>query len=95
MASYPHSGDLIVLGAPIGNGAVVTFEDQRATHGGAGGPQTHAFIIYPAYVPLDITPQTRAEDFYRFFKNYYQEKRATTPYPQKEPVQAPAIPRFD
>ena len=72
LASFPHSGDIIVFGALDSKRGVVTFEDQKATHGGLGGAQTRAFIIYPAYLPLRITPYTRAEDLYHFFKDYYR-----------------------
>jgi hypothetical protein len=47
LASFPHSGDLIVLGA-WENGTVIAFEDQIGTHGGLGGPQEHPFVLYPS-----------------------------------------------
>lgn len=46
LASFPRSGDLIILGA-WENGAVVTFENQIGTHGGLGGPQERPFVLYP------------------------------------------------
>ena len=53
---FPHSGDLILLGAWIGPGRrVVSFEDQRATHGGPGGPQDYPFFLTPPEAPLDLT----------------------------------------
>jgi len=47
LGGFPHSGDVIVNGALLENGLVVTFEDQAGTHGGLGGPQTESFIVYP------------------------------------------------
>jgi hypothetical protein len=49
LAGYPHSGDLILLGA-WRDGRVITFEDQVASHGGLGGPQDYPFLISPAHV---------------------------------------------
>jgi len=72
LASFPHSGDVVVIGAMRGKSTIVTFEEQKATHGGPGGTQTKAFILYPAYIPLKIGPKTRSPDFYRFFLSYYR-----------------------
>ncbi len=47
LGGFPHSGDIIVNGALLRTGVVVTFEDQVGTHGGLGGPQTESFIVYP------------------------------------------------
>jgi hypothetical protein len=47
LCRYPHSGDLIINGSMLRNGVVVTFEPQRGTHGGLGGDQTEAFVIFP------------------------------------------------
>jgi len=72
LASFPHSGDLILFGAWDKKGRVITFENQVATHGGLGGLQTRPFILYPACVPLTITPHTRAEHLYQFLMEYYR-----------------------
>ena len=79
LASFPHAGDLIVLGAMRKKGVIVTFEEQVATHGGPGGAQTRAFILYPSHVPLRVGPRTRARDFYRFFLAYYRGKTLPEP----------------
>ncbi|MFQ5511222.1 MAG: phage holin family protein [Candidatus Krumholzibacteriia bacterium] len=47
MSGYPNAGDLVVNGAIRPDGSVVSFENQRGTHGGLGGEQTEPFIIYP------------------------------------------------
>lgn len=44
---YPHSGDLIINGSLLTDGKVVTFEEQKGTHGGLGGKQTEAFVVFP------------------------------------------------
>ena len=72
LAAFPHSGDLILLGACPPDGRVVTFEEQVATHGGLGGGQEQAFIAYPPAAALDtvVAPQ----DLYRFFRERYGER---------------------
>lgn len=79
LASFPHAGDITVVGAMNKRGVIVTFEDQVATHGGPGGAQTRAFILYPSHVPLEIGPRTRAYDFYRFFLNFYRQDLTRKP----------------
>lgn len=46
LASFPHAGDLILLGSWQGE-QVITFEDQVASHGGLGGPQDSPFLAFP------------------------------------------------
>ena len=48
LARFPHSGDLILLGAwePDPPQRVITFEKQVASHGGLGGQQLYPFICY-------------------------------------------------
>ncbi|MBE9507227.1 MAG: alkaline phosphatase family protein [Chloroflexi bacterium] len=74
LAHFPHSGDLILLGAFEPGGKVVTFEKQLATHGGLGGPQERPFIAWPPECPL--TPETLndAEDLYPYFVQHYLEQ---------------------
>lgn len=67
LLSFPHSGDLVVLGAWNGRGRVVTFEDQVATHGGAGGPQDYPFFLTPPDAPLDVSCITNACQLYGYF----------------------------
>jgi hypothetical protein len=56
LSSYPSAGDIILNGRQLPNGSVVSFENQRGTHGGLGGDQTRPFIIYPRRF------RTRGED---------------------------------
>jgi len=71
LAVYPHSGDLILLGAWDNNGKVVTFEEQLGTHGGIGGPQEWPFILHPAHVPLDPHALSNPRELYIHFMATY------------------------
>ena len=67
LASFPHSGDLILLGEGNGRGEIVSFEEQWATHGGAGGPQDRPFLLLPPGIFWDLRHVRNAEDLYPFF----------------------------
>lgn len=69
LAGYPHSGDLILLGA-LHDGRVVTFEDQVASHGGLGGPQDYPFIVYPAHAVPSLDGQDGPVALYKHFTRY-------------------------
>jgi hypothetical protein len=69
LASFPHSGDLIIFGA-WRDDEVICFEDQVASHGGLGGPQDYPFIMYPAELNLDLEEVTNARDLYPHFAAY-------------------------
>ncbi len=71
LAHFPHSGDLILLGAIREDGKVVTFEQQVATHGGLGGPQGHPFIAWPTECQLTPEVLDDAEDLYTHFIRHY------------------------
>jgi len=70
LASFPHSGDIIVLGAWRDDGEVICFEDQVASHGGLGGPQDYPFIMYPSELSLDLEEVTNARELYPHFAAY-------------------------
>ncbi len=74
LLSFPHCGDLVLLGAWNSLGRVVTFEDQAATHGGAGGPEDYPFFLTPPDAPLDVTRVTNASQLYPYFIARYHEK---------------------
>ena len=71
VASFPHSGDLILLGAWNEEGEVVCFEEQWASHGGLGGPQDYPFILHPAGLNWDPSQVTNAEQLYQHFVETY------------------------
>jgi hypothetical protein len=70
LASFPHSGDIIIFGAWREAGEVVCFEDQVASHGGLGGPQDYPFIMYPSELNLDLETVTNARHLYPHFAVY-------------------------
>lgn len=72
LACYPHSGDLILLGA-WRDGRVITFEDQVASHGGLGGAQDYPFIIYPAHVVPALDERDGPMALYEHFIRYQSD----------------------
>jgi len=70
LARLPDSGDLILMGAWDGR-TVVTFEDQRGTHGGFGGAQEVAFLVFPSDHPLRPQAWRDARDFHVFLRRTY------------------------
>jgi len=74
LTHFPHSGDLIVLGAMGSDGKVVAFEEQMATHGGLGGPQIYPFIARPPDCPLTPEAVNDAMDLYPYFVRRYLEQ---------------------
>jgi len=70
LASFPHSGDIIIFGAWRDDGKVVCFENQVASHGGLGGPQDYPFIMYPGELSLDLEEVTNARELYPHFAAY-------------------------
>jgi hypothetical protein len=71
LTHFPHSGDLIVLGAMRADGKVVAFEEQVSTHGGLGGPQIHPFIARPPECPLTPEALDDAAALYPYFIQRY------------------------
>ncbi|MCL2455755.1 MAG: alkaline phosphatase family protein [Micrococcales bacterium] len=49
----PHVGDLLVVSRVSSHGHVHAFEGQIGSHGGLGGPQNEAFVLYPAAWSVD------------------------------------------
>lgn len=76
LMSYPHSGDLVLLGALDVRGQMVTFEDQTATHGGIGGPQDYPFFITPPGAPLEVGRVTNPEQIYPYFLERFGDSAA-------------------
>jgi hypothetical protein len=85
MALFPHSGDLILLGAwdPDPPQRVTTFEDQVASHGGVGGEQLYPFVLYAPlqregglergrdHLALNPDQVTNARQLYTYFRQVY------------------------
>lgn len=57
LAQFPNAGDLIVNSTVYPDGSVASFEDLVGCHGGAGGAQTSAFVVYPRALkpPIPLT----------------------------------------
>ena len=70
LARFPHAGDLILLGA-WDDQQVISFEEQAATHGGLGGPQTSPFIAAPCRAPLSTAEIGDAEEMYERLAGAY------------------------
>jgi hypothetical protein len=85
LLSFPHSGDLVVIGAWNPKGRVVTFENQAATHGGVGGPQDYPFLLVPPLATLDVTNVTHSTQLYPYFIRTYDDGRGAQ---MPEPVPA-------
>ncbi|MDH3216451.1 MAG: alkaline phosphatase family protein, partial [Candidatus Krumholzibacteria bacterium] len=66
LCNYPNSGDLIINGNLLDDGTVVTFEAQRGTHGGLGGEQTDAFVIFPRRFRTRRDPVQSPAEMHRF-----------------------------
>jgi len=49
------------------------FENQVGHHGGMGGPQNHAFIMYPSGLPFDGTPVVGAESVYKLLRGWREK----------------------
>jgi hypothetical protein len=52
---------------------VAAFEEQVASHGGAGGEQSKPFILYPGEFQLGIDKIIGAEAVYNVFKRWTNE----------------------
>jgi len=85
VASFPSSGDLMLLGDyDPQRGVVVCFENQWASHGGLGGPQDEPFILYPAELGWDLSGVHNSRDLYPFFArqregSYAKDTKGTDP----------------
>ena len=76
VVSFPHSGDLILLGAWDGE-RVISFEEQVASHGGLGGAQDAPFLAYPPSETLEARRIENAEEVYaRLARVYGDQERS-------------------
>ena len=65
LEGFPNAGDLILLGAVDDtSGEVTGFEELVGSHGGLGGWQTEAFILYPSFLRLTDHPPMGAPALY-------------------------------
>jgi len=89
LLSYPHSGDLVLIGAWNTFGRIVTFEEQSATHGGIGGAQEYPFFLTPPEAPLDVSRVTNATQLYPYFIERFHRNGAE-PRPSASDLTTPA-----
>ena len=68
---FPHVADLMVnsFWDPVTEEGCA-FEELISFHGGLGGPQTQAFLLYPAHLPLPDEPIVGAEAVNRLFREW-------------------------
>jgi len=71
LSGFPHTGDLIVNGrCDPGTGDVVAFEDLVGSHGGLGGPQTQAFLMYPSLWKVEDAPIRNASELHTVLREW-------------------------
>jgi hypothetical protein len=72
--TFPHLGDLVVNGMcdPL-TGEVAAFEELVGSHGGLGGPQTEAFIVYPSAWGDDGLAVENPNDLYWVLRRWRQQ----------------------
>ncbi|MDH2409813.1 phage holin family protein [Streptomyces chitinivorans] len=88
-ARFPHAADIMVNSAlDQATGAVHAFEQQIGSHGGLGGEQSRAFILYPRLLsPPDADGEpVGAEQVHRVLRGWLDEAQAA------QAVTAPFIP---
>jgi hypothetical protein len=88
---FAHTPDLLVgsfYDAALDEGCA--FEELISFHGGLGGSQTQAFLLYPARLPAPEQPLIGAETLHRVLAGWRHglEERGTTspPVPAAAPV---------
>ena len=65
LCDYPNAGDIILNGALIGPGTVISFENHIGTHGGIGGEQTDPFVIFSKRYRRRV-PMSDPSEMHRF-----------------------------
>ena len=71
LASYPNVGDIVVNSVwDLRTGEVAAFEELVGCHGGAGGLQTHPFLLYPAEWGDPPVPLCGAESVHAFLRQH-------------------------
>lgn len=79
IVQLPDSGDLILLGRLLDTGEVITFEEQKATHGGLGYGQDEPFIIVPGAMAAAWPGVDSPEALYQWFKTVYPDSSSKGP----------------
>jgi uncharacterized membrane protein YvlD (DUF360 family) len=80
--SFAHCADLMVNSSyHPRTGAVYSFEAQIGSHGGLGGEQNRAFLLYPALLPAPCEPLAGAESIHRLFTSWLDHLHPADPTP--------------
>ena len=69
--AFPHTADLMVNSSyDPGTGEVHAFEEQVGSHGGLGGGQGQAFLLYPKELAVPPGPLVGAEAVHRLLPDW-------------------------
>jgi uncharacterized membrane protein YvlD (DUF360 family) len=67
--AYPHVADIMVNSLhDQQTDEVAAFEPLVGSHGGLGGPQTRAFLLYPVELPTPVEPLLGAEEVHKVLR---------------------------
>ncbi|MCB5168961.1 phage holin family protein [Streptomyces bambusae] len=73
---FPHVADVMVNSAyDPHTGAVHAFEEQIGSHGGLGGEQGHAFLMWPTDLPEPAGPVSGAEQVHTVLRGWLADAR--------------------
>ena len=71
LEAFPHCGDIVLNGRfDASAGVVTTFEEMVGSHGGLGGPQNDAFVVFPSGWPLPEGGVHGPEQLYQVFTRW-------------------------
>jgi uncharacterized membrane protein YvlD (DUF360 family) len=71
--TFPHIGDIVVNSTYYEDtGEVAAFEELVGSHGGLGGPQTEAFLMYPSDWETGAGEIVGAPEVYRILKGWLE-----------------------
>ena len=69
--TFPNAPDILVNSfCDHESNEVAAFEELIGSHGGLGGLQTHAFVLYPADLPASDEPLVGAASVYELLKSW-------------------------
>ncbi len=87
LCEYPSSGDVIINGSYLGDGAVICFEEQVGSHGGAGGSQTEPFVMFPERFGELGNEINNPEDMHRFLTGIIGDSQQSHPTTERSETQ--------
>jgi hypothetical protein len=78
IAEFTNAGDLILNSTVYPDGTVASFEDLIGVHGGLGGQQTDAFIVFPTEAGLQAEGITNSSQVYTLLWQQRQDDSGCT-----------------